>query len=75
MIMRVGAQMHGLAFTAGSSLPRLSSLAAPTRMIIEAAYASGVAWLYLACVPMAGVVVACACLLTDRILEPEAPRP
>lgn len=64
---------HGLAFDTTSSLPRLAALPDSTRAILEAAYASGVAWLYLACVPVAGVLLGCVCLLGNRVLEPEKP--
>jgi len=62
---------HGLALDAGSSLPKLSVLPPASRLILEAAYASGAAWLYLACVPVAAALLACVFLLSNRTLDAE----
>lgn len=63
------AQSHGMPLYDGSSVPNLSLLAGPQRSVIEAAYASGVAGLYLACVPVALMMLASVCLLRNGLLE------
>lgn len=51
------------------ALPRLVKLDAAARIVTEAAYVSGIASVYLACVPIAVIVVGCVLLLPNRVLE------
>ena len=67
------AELPVVAGNSADALPRLARLDAAARMVMEAAYASGVASVYLACVPIAVIVVGCVVLLPDRVLEAHGP--
>lgn len=53
----------------GDSLPRLDQLDAAARRLAQLAYVEGSSGVFLACVPVAIVVVACVILLPARVLE------
>jgi MFS family permease len=65
-------QARGLAHF-DHELPKLATLPATARMILETAYAHGGAAVYWHCVPAGGLILLCAVLLRDRALEDHAP--
>jgi MFS family permease len=50
-------------------VPRLSTLSAASRGVMEAAYAHAAATVYLACVPAGLLILFCVCLMREKRLE------
>jgi MFS family permease len=64
---------HGVPGYDPRTVPELAILIEPLRTIVQAAYAHGVAAIYLVCVPPALLVLVSVCLLRERRLATEIP--
>ena len=64
---------HGLILRPGSSVPALGQLAPASRAILQNAYADGAATVFLAAIPLLALMLVAIFLLSNRVLEPDAP--
>jgi len=63
----------GLGPLRDGAVPLLAQLAPPLRMVVQSGYCSGVALLYLSCVPIAMVTLAALALLPRGVLSDDDP--